>query len=225
METRAEKLVREGERVGEIVEASTTRFRAVSVRAFEPPAFGSFVRTSSDERVTYAVVANVAHGSTDPSRRAIPLGRTWDELVSEQPQVFDLLQTEFEAVTVAFCDHGSDVHAFLPPVPPRVHDFISLCADHEIRALTSDLSFVRTLGASALPVTGELIAAAIRGAAAAREDGRSFLLRAGREVADLYRSDYEQACAVLRRLGMRIAGDDFDHTPPAAVSVRRASGK
>ncbi|HVL81349.1 MAG TPA: hypothetical protein VM840_07150 [Actinomycetota bacterium] len=214
-----------GERVGEIVEASTTRFRAVSVRAFEPPAFGSFVRSVSTDRVTYGVVSHVAHGSTDPSRRAIPLGRTWEELVAEHPQVFDLLQTEFEAITVAFCPNGGEVHGFLPPVPPRVHDFVTLCADHEIRALTADLSFVRTLGASGLPVTGELLAAAIRGAAAAREDGRSFLLRAGREVADLYRSDYEQACAVLRRLGMRIAGDDFERRVPEAVAVRRSSAK
>ena len=191
------------ERIGEIVEASTTRFRAVAPDTFAPPAFGSFVRTSSDERTTYAVVAHVEHASLDPSRRAIPLGRTWDELRSEQPQVLELLTTEFEGVCVAFAADGEDPVAYLPPVPPRVHDFVFACERDEIVVLTEDLGFVRTVAACGSPVTVELVAAAIREAADARdEDG--FLLRAGREVADLYRQDYEQASAILRRLGVGV---------------------
>ncbi|HVE90910.1 MAG TPA: hypothetical protein VNE62_01225 [Actinomycetota bacterium] len=212
-------------RVGEIVEASTTRFRAVAPEAFVPPAFGSFVKAVSGARTVFAVVAHVEHASLDPSRRAIPLGRTWEELRREQPQVIDLLQTEFDALCVAFRDGDGPVAPYLPPVPPRVHDFVAVCESAEIRALTSDLSFVRTLGSSGLGVAGELVAAAIRAAADARDDRRSFLLRAGREVADLYRQDYEQACSILRRLGMRIAGDDHDHPAPASVAVRRESSR
>lgn len=212
-------------RVGEIVEASTTRFVAVSTRAFEPPPFGGFVRVSSMDQVSYAVVAHVTHESVDPSRRAIPLGRTWEELVSEQPQVFDLLQTSFEAICVAHSRSGSAISPFLPPSPPRVHDFVALCTDEEVRALTDDLTFVRTLGTCGLQFAGELVAAAIRTAAAARDDVRRFLLRSGREVADLYRGDYEAACAVLRRLGMQVAGDSYDHEPLASVAMRRESAK
>jgi hypothetical protein len=92
-------------------------------------------------------------------------------------------------------------------------------------ALTGDLSFIRTLASSGLQASGELIAAAIRFAADARPDRRAFLLRAGREVADLYRQDYDQARSILRRLGMRVAGDGADHTPPSTVDMRRASEK
>jgi hypothetical protein len=42
----------------------------------------------------------------------------------------------------------------------------------------------------------------VRGAAAHRADQRAFLVRAGREVADLYRQDYEQASAIIRRFGL-----------------------
>lgn len=209
-------------RVGEIVEASTTRFVSVSTRAFEPPPFGGFVRVASADLVSYAVVSHVTHESVDPSRRAIPLGRTWEELVAEQPQVFDLLQTSFEAICVAHA-RGGVISPFLPPSPPRVHDFVSVCSDDEVRALTDDLTFVRTLGTSGLNFAGELVAAAIRTAAAAREDRRRFLLRSGREVADLYRGDYEAACAVLRRLGMQVAGDSFDREPVSAVAMRGQS--
>jgi hypothetical protein len=187
-------------RLGEIVEASTTRLRAVAPRTFEAPAFGSFVRTSDNERVVYGVVSHVEHASIDPSRRAIPLGRTWDELRREQPQVLELLTTEFEAICVAFAEDGSAIHAYLPPIPPRVHDFVEGCAADEINALTEDLSFIRTLGASGLPIVGELIAAAIRAAAIHRADQHAFVVRAGREVADLFRQEHEQAMAIIRRI-------------------------
>ncbi len=39
-------------RLGEIVEASTTVWRAVAPRTFEAPAFGSFVKTSDGSRTT-----------------------------------------------------------------------------------------------------------------------------------------------------------------------------
>lgn len=187
-------------RLGEIVEASTTRLRAVAPQTFQGPAFGSFVKTSDGQRTTYGVVAHVEHSSIDPSRRAIPLGRTWDELRREQPQVLELLTTEFEAFCVAFAEEHHDLCAYLPPVPPRVHDFVEACTPDEIIELTEDLSFVRTLGASGSPVLNELIAAAIRSAASHRPDPRAYTVRAGREVVDLFRMDYELATSIIRRI-------------------------
>lgn len=187
-------------RLGEIVEASTTRLRAVAPRTFEAPALGSFIKTSDGARTVFGVVSHVEHSSIDPSRRAIPLGRTWEELQREQPQVLELLTTEFEAICVAFAEEGSDVNAYLPPVPPRVHDFVEACSSAEIDELTSDLSFIRTLGATGLPIVGELIAAAIREASRHHSDARAFVVRAGREVADLFRAEHEQAMAIIRRI-------------------------
>lgn len=187
-------------RLGEIVEASTTRLRAVAPRTFEAPAFGSFVKTTDGYRTTFGVVSHVEHASIDPSRRAIPLGRSWEELEREQPQVRELLTTEFEAICVAFSEGDQGVCAFLPPLPPRVHDFVEACGTDEITELTDDLGFIRTLGASGLAIVGELIAASIRSAAAHREDPHAFVVRAGREVADLFRMDHEQAMAVIRRI-------------------------
>ena len=55
-------------------------------------------------------------------------------------------------------------------------------------------------GACGLPVAGELIAAAVRGAAEHHPDRGAFLVRAGREVADLFRQDYELASSIIRRI-------------------------
>lgn len=187
-------------RLGEIVEASTTRLHAVAPQTFASPAFGSFVRCSDGERTVYGVVSHVEHSSIDPSRRAIPLGRTWDELRREQPQVMELLTTEFDAICVAWSVDDHAIRAYLPPSPPRVHDFVFACDEIEVAALTEDLSFIRTLAATGLPTVAELVAASIRAAADTRSDRRAFLVRAGREVADLFRQDYEQASAIIRRL-------------------------
>lgn len=189
-------------RLGEIVEASTSAWRAVAPRTFSAPAFGSFLKTTDGSRTTYGVVSHVEHASVDPSRKAIPLGRSWEELEREQPQVLDLLSTEFQAICVAFAESGGPIRPYLAPVPPRVHDFVTACEPDEVIELTEDLSFVRTLAACGLPVAAELVAAAIRDAASHREDRRAFLVRAGREVADLYRQDYEQASAIIRRFGL-----------------------
>jgi hypothetical protein len=203
MATHPKSLDPQPARLGEIVEASTTRIRAVAPRTFSAPSFGSFVKTSDGSRTAYGVVSHVEHASVDPSRKAIPLGRSWDELEREQPQVLDLLTTEFDAMCVAFADErGSSIRPYLPPVPPRVHDFVTACEPAEIIELTEDLSFIRTLAATGLPVAAELVAAAIRDAASHRTDVRAFLVRAGREVADLYRQDYEQASAIIRRFGL-----------------------
>jgi hypothetical protein len=201
-------------RLGEIVEASTTRLRAVAPQTFAAPAFGSFLKTTDGSRTTYGVVAHVEHASIDPSRRAIPLGRTWDELRREQPQVLELLTTEFEAICVAFSESDEAIKPYLQPMPPRVHDFVMACEPEEIVELTEDLSFVRTLGATGLPIAAELIAAAIRAASEHRPDRRSFLVRAAREVADLYRQDYEQASSIIRRL---------DATPAPGKAKQRGS--
>ncbi len=187
-------------RLGEIVEASTTKLRAVAPQTFEGPAFGSFIKTSDGSRTTFGVVAHVEHVSIDPSRRAIPLGRTWDELRREQPQILELLTTEFEAFCVAFAESDGALCAYLPPVPPRVHDFVEPCTTEEIVELTQDLSFIRTLGASGVLIVAELVAAAIRSAAAHHGDQRAYLVRAGREVADLFRQDYELASSIIRRI-------------------------
>lgn len=204
--------------LGEIVEASTTDLRAVATQTFSAPAFGSFVSTCDGERTTYGVVAHVQHASVDPSRRAVPLGRTWEQLEREQPQVRELLTTEFQAICFAYVTNDGAINPYLPPVPPRVHDFVYACVSGEIVELTADLTFIRTLGACGLPVAGELVAAAVRSAADQHADRHAFLVRAGREVADLYRGDYEQACAILRRFGLRPPGE-----PSSARSARRAT--
>lgn len=185
--------------IGEVTLASTLRFQAVSREIFEPPRFGSFVKVGSGDATTYGVVAQVQTASFDSQRRPVAFGMPWEQLVREQPQLVELLQTGFEVVIVGY-GNGSGLHHYLPPYPPRVHEAVFACDPTEVAALTDSLEFVRTLaGIDGIPVH-EIVAAAIREASLARGRDDAFLTEAGRAVADLFKDDYDTAMAIVRRL-------------------------
>jgi hypothetical protein len=185
--------------IGEVVEASTTRFRSIASKVFEPPRFGSFVKVSSDAGQTYGVVSGVETGSFDSARRTMAFGMPWDQLVREQPQLMELIQTEFDTVVIGY-GAGDSLHHFLPPYPPRLHDFVSSCSPTEVAALTDSFEFVRTLAALRDGPVHELVSAAIREASLARGRDARFIAEAARAVAELFKDDYDLAMSIVRRL-------------------------
>ena len=185
--------------IGEVIQASTTRFRAIATRVFEPPRFGSFVKVSATGGQTYGVVAGVETASFDSARRAMAFGMPWEQLLREQPQLIELIQTEFEIVVIGYGE-GDLLHHYLPPHPPRLHDFVSACTPTEVAALTDSLEFVGTLASMREPSMHELVSAAIREASLARGRDDGFVSEAARAVAELFKDDYDLAMSIVRRL-------------------------
>ena len=185
--------------IGEVIEAATTRFRAIASKVFEPPRFGSFVKVASGDGQIYGVVAAVETASFDSARRAMAFGMPWDQLIREQPQLMELIQTEFETVVIGY-GGGDTLHHFLPPYPPRLHDFVSSCTPTEVAAITDSLEFVRTLAALRDAPIHELVSAAIREASRARGRDDAFVSDAARAVAELFKDDYDLAMSIVRRL-------------------------
>lgn len=190
------------QKIGEVIEASTTRFRAQREQLEGPPAFGSFVRVPFGEGITaYAIIYNVYETSLDPTRRPIALGLTEERLRVEQPQIYEMLRLEFEAAIVGFKDLGGAINAYLPPWPPRIHSFVEECSPDEVMALTEDLDFIRSVNALPGLPADELIAAAVRSAYRNRDCDQSFLIKAGQEIALMLKDEYERARSILRRIG------------------------
>lgn len=187
------------ERIGEIIEVYTTRFLAQADGLDNPPHFGSFVKTESQGMAIYGLVYNVHETSIDPSRRAVAFGIERTELFKRQPQIAEFLKIEFEAAIIGFNDAGY-TRAYLPPFPPRIHSFVYPCEKQEVLDLTEDLEFIRSINAlPGLPIE-ELAAASIRLACAEREGDRAFLVRAGQEIAQLLKDEYEKARSIIRRI-------------------------
>ena len=173
--------------------------------AFEPPAPVVSLGLGLPPAV-YALVFAANTASLEPSRRPSALGfADEDEMRNQQPQIFELLRTEFSGLLIAYAE-GEDkpLRRHLPPRPPRIHSRVYPCSLEETRLLTEDLSFLRSLllpsgGAAGVPVD-ELAAACLRGAREAHADDEAFLLRAGRTLALLLPTDYERLQAILRNV-------------------------
>jgi hypothetical protein len=183
--------------LGEVTLSATRSFEAVTHEVFAPPRYGSCVKVGQDQNAIYGVVSNVRTQPFGDNRRAIAFRLPWEQLVKEQPQITELLDTMFEVATVGYSD-DTGLHHYLPPYPPRVHDAVYACDPTEVAALTDSLDFVRTLAKTNRD--HELVAAAIREASRARGRDEDFLQEASRVVADLFKDDYDTAMAIVRRL-------------------------
>ncbi len=184
--------------VGEVIGSSNTEFIAESVLLHDPPPFGSFIKVKSRETI-YAVVFNAYTHSLEPNRLAIAYHRSEQELRDEQPQIFELLKTKFEAVIIGYESEGV-IRYHLPPQPPRLHSFVYTCQRMEVRRLTSHFKFFRILMGVEKAPRDELIAGVIRTAHAARDGERAFLVQAGKELVRLIGDDYDMLSSILQRI-------------------------
>jgi hypothetical protein len=196
------------ERIGEVIESSTTRFTAGAYELLAAPPFGSLVRAQSrsEGMAVYGLVYEIRTGSKEPGGRAVMRGRTYSgrnlydaEIYHEHPDLAEVLQTEFAAITVGFCD-GGRCFQYLPPHPPPVHYSVYPCSDGELADFSESGDFFRAVLFAAQIPSDELLAATIRAAARARADSREYLVRAGRELAGLLKDDYDRLTAILRRI-------------------------
>jgi hypothetical protein len=202
-------------RIGEVIESTTTGFTAGAYELLEAPPFGALVRAQAraDDLAVYGLVYDIRTGSKEPGGRALVRGRTYSgrelydaEIYREHPDLAEVLQTEFSAITVGFVQ-GEQIHQYLPPQPPPVHYSVYECGAEELARFTSATDFFRTLLFAYQIPSDELLAAMIRAAARARatthgDPGgeREYLVFAGREVASLLKDDYDRLTAILHRI-------------------------
>jgi hypothetical protein len=201
--------------VGEVVESSTTEFLAQACELDFAPPFGAFVEVATEEGLTiYGTVAHVQTAGIDPGSRAIMRGHgdVRDERIyQENPDLPLVLRTTFRALVVGLSEaHASDVssylgarphlYQFLPPRPPRLHYSVFISAPETVRTFVgAGLDYLGAmLNATDVPAD-ELLAANLRYTAAQVPDSGEFLQLAGRELAQLLRSDYARLTAILRR--------------------------
>ena len=187
------------DRVGEIIEASTTDFAAQCYELYQSPPLGSLVKTGD----IYGIVGNATTTSLEPGRR--PIARGKDEASEEavyqsSPQLSKLLRSEFVAMVVG---HRKDdkLYQYLPPNPARIHGFVYLCRPEEVKEFSQSLGFLNMLVNARVPVSiDELVAAALRQMSQAHEDPNTFLVAAGKELAILLSGQFNQLKAILGRL-------------------------
>lgn len=198
-------------RIGEVIESTTTSFTAGAYELLAAPPFGALVRAQArtEGMAVYGLIYDIRTGSKEPGGRALVRGRTYSgrelydaEIYHEHPDLAEVLQTEFSAITVGFHE-GARVRQYLPPQPPPVHYSVYECTDEELIGFSAATDFFRTLLFAYQIPSDELLAAVIRASAQARAASggeRDYLVYAGREVASLLKDDYDRLTAILRRI-------------------------
>ncbi|MFC1990353.1 hypothetical protein ACFLVW_07395 [Chloroflexota bacterium] len=191
------------DRVGEVIEASTTDFVAQCYELYQSPPLGSLVKTTDLPVELYGIVYNVTTASLEPGRRPIARGKdeaSEEEIYRSSPQLLKLLRSEFEAVVVGHRQEDKLFH-YLPPKPARIHSFAYLCSPEEVGEFSQSLDFLNILINAHLPVSvEELVAASLRRMSGVHEDPHAFLVAAGKELAVLFSGDFNRLKAILGRI-------------------------
>ncbi len=187
-------------RLGEVVETTTTGFWAQCYRLYEAPALGALVRTGGPYPA-YAVVHHVSTQGIDASRRPVARGAdaaTEQDVYLSNPQLSQLLRTEFQAVVVGHSVEG-DPRYHLPPSPPPIYAFVYACGPEEIRRFTSNVAFLRPLATSGIAALEEVVAACLSLAAQAQSDSNGFLVEAGKQLMGILPGEFRRVEAILQR--------------------------
>jgi hypothetical protein len=193
----------ERERVGEVIEASTTGFSAQCYELYGIPPLGSLVKTGNPPLELYAIVASAATTSLEPGRKPIARGKdekNEEDIYRSSPQLAKLLRSEFGAVVVGHKE-GEKLYHHLPPQPARIHSFVYQCTPQEVMEFGKSFAFLNILLNANLPVpTEELVGAALRQMSRAHSDPRAFLVAAGKELAILLSGNLSSLNAILGRI-------------------------
>jgi len=191
------------DRVGEVVEASTTDFVAQCYELYQSPPLGSLVKTRDEPVDLYGVVYYASTGSLEPGRRAVARGKdeaSEEAIYRSSPQLLKLLRSEFRALVVGHRG-GEKLYHYLPPKPARIHGFVYQCSPEEVKEFSQSFAFLNILINTHLPVSvDEIVAATLRQMSQAHEDPHSFLVAAGKELAVLLSGQFNQLKAILGRL-------------------------
>ncbi len=193
----------EAERVGEVIEASTTDFVAQCYELYQSPPLGSLVKTTDLPVEQYGIVYNATTTSLEPGRRPIARGKdeaSEEEIYRSSPQLLKLLRTEFSALVVGH-RQGDKLFHYLPPKPARIHSFVYLCPSQEVREFSQSFDFLNILLNTHQAVSvEELTSASLRQMSQVYEDPHAFLVTAGKELAVLLGGEFNRLKSILGKI-------------------------
>jgi len=109
---------------GEVIESSLQTFLGQCWQWNKVPSFGSLVAIENKQRTLFGLVYQIQTGSMDPVRYPFPYKKTHEELMAEQPQIFEFLKTSFSCIALGYTHNNSIVY-ITAPEPPLIHSFIA----------------------------------------------------------------------------------------------------
>lgn len=133
----------------EILESNLTTWSAQTWQWNNIPTFGSIVTIETSHKKMYGVIVDITTGPTDSIRQPIPYQKTEEELLQEQPQIFEFLKTTFQIIAIGF-EENNQLFFQLPQQPPKIHSFIQYTSLQDKAQIFDSSDFLYTLTTTAL---------------------------------------------------------------------------
>lgn len=128
----------------EVVESNLSNWSAQCWDWKKSPTFGSLVTTSHESLKIFGIVYSIQTGSMDPVRQPIAYQKTEEELLTEQPQIFEFLQTVFTSITIGY-EEKNKIFYHLAQKPPKIHAFVQNASDDEYKLFFENEQFLHLL--------------------------------------------------------------------------------
>lgn len=197
--------------LGEVIRANTAMLAAAVPTSQRetflqlPVRFGTLIKTERSDLKIFAVVSFIEHAPVEPSRKVTPQGKTKDALRREMPQVFELLQTTFNAVMLGYqpvtaSRAATRVYQATPPEPPELHDFVyAATADEQALFFADRTTYIRTLLNARDVNADDLITAFLRNHLSV-VGLTGHLVDAGKDLAHLLKNDHRRLESIFERI-------------------------
>jgi hypothetical protein len=185
----------------EIVESSLHTFTAQCWRWNQFPTFGQLVTVQAGSRTIFGIVHEVNTGSMDPVRYPFPYQKTEEELLREQPQIFEFLKTTFQCITVGYLENSS-IFYLVPPEPTKIHSFVASATPDIARTFFKSPDYLHLLFGQSTAIQGldELLLALIKEQAALGIINRTNLGSFVDHFSLLTGNDYRRLKILLQRV-------------------------
>ena len=185
--------------IGEVIESTTAEFTAEARRYDQVPAYGPFVKVRDGNILIYGIVSGAYTGSMDGVSKAKAFFKSLEELKMEQPQIFELLRTEFSCVVVGYEEAGR-YHPYYPPSHPGLHLPVEEADDLEVLTISQYLNYLDKTLNDPSGNGEELTAAVIRTTARLQTDPRAYVIKVGRELLRIMNYDTQRLKSVFERV-------------------------
>ena len=135
----------------EVLESNITTFTAQSWKWDEIPEFGSLVSATSNGRTIFGIIFDINTGPTDSIRQPVTYQKTQEELLQEQPQIFEFLTTTFSCIAIGYTHQGKILYN-LPPQPAKMHTFVQYACDQDYEQCFASEQFLHLLYNANAPI-------------------------------------------------------------------------
>ena len=133
----------------EVIESSLQLWTAQCWQWNQGVDFATLVAVQEPKRTIFGLVFHIETGSWQPGRTPFAYQKSHEELLREQPHIFELLRTSFKCLTLGYQEGENQAIIYhYAPQPPQIHAFVRPATEAETEQFFADDRYIPLLFAA-----------------------------------------------------------------------------